>query len=337
MKEANLHQPIGCYAAWNMNYDERINSASGGLVTAFSMYIIEKLNGVVYGVTLDSSLKPIYQRAQNKFDILKFQGSRYVQAHVGDAFKWVKNDLEKGQFVLFIGLPCRVLALLKYLDAQYTNLITIDLVCHGACPAKYFEEEISNIIVKKKLHNIDDVRFRSNDKNNYHLTLWSSNKIAYSKPAKKQFYFLGFLKGITLGQKCYDCAFQTHKRIGDISAGDFIGLGNDAPFQFDTKNVSLILTNTINGQAFFENTTSFFTNIRYVNRPVSEAIQYGPSLNGNAPRNKARNQNFLMRYHKYGFYKAVRITLAGEMLHNAIVTGYRCFHHFLHQLKMKIK
>ena len=107
------------------------NSASGGFATCLSEYVITNLQGVVYGCNLDDNGNVKHIRVDNNKDLVKLQDSKYVQSNILDIFKKVKEDASNKK-VLFIGTPCQVEAIEKYLNRkELDNLITCDLVCHG--------------------------------------------------------------------------------------------------------------------------------------------------------------------------------------------------------------
>lgn len=60
-----------------------------------------------------------------------FRGSKYVQSKIGDSFKQVEYFLKQGRMVLFSGVPCQIAALKLYLQKEYDNLLTVDVICHG--------------------------------------------------------------------------------------------------------------------------------------------------------------------------------------------------------------
>ena len=56
-----------------------------------------------------------------------------------------------------------------------------------------------------------------------------------------------FLNNISLRPSCYDCRFTTVNRQGDITLGDFWGIGRKYPERDDDKGISLIIVNSEKG------------------------------------------------------------------------------------------
>lgn len=201
-----------------------------------SEYVI-KHGGVVFGSRYDSELTPIMTYTEKIDELERFKGSRYVQSLVGnDTYKDVRIFLRSGRLVLFIGTPCQIAGLKTFLRKDYDNLITVDLICHGVCPTKYFKEEVAYLTEKYNLNGVADIRFRGNDGNNFRLTLWNKDrrklfprdnyreKILRLDEAQ-QYYIKGFLLGISMRENCYSCNYSRPERVSDITIGDFIGLG----------------------------------------------------------------------------------------------------------------
>lgn len=118
-------EPITAYAAWSNNPEIYFSSSSGGVAYILSKYIIEN-QGVVYGCSAEGiNIKHI--RVEKLEDLYKLQGSKYVQSDVRGVFKRVKNDLNHGTSVLFIGTPCQVAGLRNYIKNIPENLFLIDL------------------------------------------------------------------------------------------------------------------------------------------------------------------------------------------------------------------
>ena len=138
--DLQFYYPLQCYASWITDKEKRKICASGGIGTSLAEYIISK-GGVVFGSRYDENLHPIITYTESLEELEYFKGSRYVQSLIGNnTFKQVKCFLRIGRDVLFIGPPCQLAGLKTFLRQEYDNLITVDLLCHGVCPKKNFNE-----------------------------------------------------------------------------------------------------------------------------------------------------------------------------------------------------
>ena len=172
-------QPQHCYASWITNKDKRKICASGGLATIMSEYVIRNKQGVVFGTAYDKEMHAVTTYTETVEGLERFKGSKYVQSRVSaDTFRTLKKFLKEGRFVLYVATPCQIAGLKGFLRKEYENLVTVDLICHGVCPQDYLDSELSYLCDKHNIRKEDivNVRFRGNDDNNYHLTLWDRFK-----------------------------------------------------------------------------------------------------------------------------------------------------------------
>lgn len=315
--------PSKCYASWIDDKEKRKICASGGIGTCMSEYVI-KHGGVVFGSKYDAEMTPIMTCTEKIEELENFKGSRYVQSLVGnETYKKVRTFLRNGRLVLFVGTPCQVAGLKTFLRKDYDNLITVDLICHGVCPTKYLKEEVAYLTEKYKLKDIADIRFRGNDGNNFRLTLWNKDrrklfprnnyreKLLHLDEAQ-QYYILGFLFGISLRENCYSCNYSRPERIGDLTIGDFIGLGDTIKFSFSKKNVSSVTINTTKGNTFYNNVSKHTNSLKNVERSYEERLFYKPSLVEPFKRHPL-NKTFTEAYPMQGYVSSIRTALKKEM------------------------
>ena len=319
--EIQTNVAVDCYAAWVGNNDDRQLSSSGGIAALMYKYFIEIKKGVAYGVLWNDVIEPHFDRIEDASELDRFKGSKYVQAFVDDSFRRIKSDLLAGRYVLFIGTPCQVAGLKSFLNKDYDKLLTCDLLCHGVPPYEYFKQELSSI-KGVKLSQIENCRFRGNDKYNYYLTLWGRNKeLLYSRNASISPYLLGFLVSLTLRESCYSCRFACKERVADISIGDFIGIKNlnSSHSHNNIKNISVCIPVSDKGKQFWKSLCQFYPILKYEKRSYSEAVNGGPSLRGPAQRNYKRDK-FLCDFQKRGWRYAITRALWKSILRNIIMT-----------------
>ena len=112
--------------------DENIRkeSTSGGFFTAIAEHILDN-SGIVYGVSLDKDFVAKHERVSKKEDLWKFRNSKYVQSDPNVTFKQVRKDLNNKLLVLYSGTACEIEGLKRYLQRNYENLITVDVICRS--------------------------------------------------------------------------------------------------------------------------------------------------------------------------------------------------------------
>lgn len=280
----DMHSPMRCYAGWNEDKEYKKECASGGIASLLYLYVIEHLKGVVYGVGWDDALRPVYKRVENSEEVNQLKGSKYVQAFVGKAYRWVKTDLHNNRTVFFVGTPCQIAGLKGYLRKDYANLITCDLLCHGVPPYEYLKSEISRIL-RRKSKTVTNCRFRGNDEYNYGLSLWNGERLIYFKKGIASLYLSGFLTSIILRESCYSCKFSTNERVADITIGDFLGLGSLKTIKPRPQNISVITLNTSRALLVWDVVKKYQPNLKSEQRPIEEAIKGGVSFRHAAIRN----------------------------------------------------
>ena len=93
---------------------------------------------------------------------------------------------------------------------------------------------------------------------------------------------------------------------GDITIGDFWGLGQTEPFYGDTKNgVSLVLLNNQKGTNYFNEKKE---NIFFEKRSIEEAIKGNHQLSNPTPKHP-NHDKFLELYKTVGIMDALKQTL----------------------------
>ena len=217
-------------------------SASGGAFIGIANWFLDKYkDGVVAGAAIGDDLVVRHYAVNDVGKLYKLQNTKYVQSCTDGIFSEIKGYLDSGRHVLFSGTPCQIAALYAILDdSEKEKIITVDLVCHGVPPIKYFKDYLKYLKIQNK---IDNVTFRG--ENNRHFTAYKKEKIVYKRHSKEDVYYSAFLEGLFYRENCYQCRYAKKERVSDITIGDFWGLGDEIPFNHKIEDgVSLILVNT---------------------------------------------------------------------------------------------
>lgn len=252
------------YAAY---YDsvERINSSSGGIFSLLSTQF-----DVIYGVEMDAeNQNAVFARKTD--DISTLRGSKYLQAKVGDTFKQVKKDLQDEKKVLFSGTACQVNGLLMFLQKNYVNLVTIDVICHGVPSPKYWKKFSEGI-------NVKSVNFRAKDGgwNNYTYGMMLNNTYI---PYDKNRYMSLYVNNYMLRPCCYECLCKQQKK-SDITLGDFWGIEKIDLSMTDNKGTSVVIVRTDKGKDLFEQLKEHMVwkEVSYEDAVKQNSSEYSSSL-----------------------------------------------------------
>ncbi len=273
----NKNKILESYAAWAKS-DLRSKGSSGGVFPAIAEYVIKK-RGVVFGAAFNDNCRNLsYTKAEKYSELEKLYKSKYVQSDTGEVFKEIKDLLEKKKMVAFCGCPCQVDGLKAFLGKQYDNLLTIDLLCHGApSPMAYrkFLDEHSNDGTRA----VKSVDFR------YKEWGWGTLlKFEYEDGGTffhewNREYFTAFKSiGFNMRKSCFDCQYSTAKRVGDITLGDFWGVKEILPEYDDNKGTSLVLCNSELGKKTISDIKSYFEKITEV--PYDKMFDITKRFNG---------------------------------------------------------
>ena len=103
---------IGCYTSlytgYSLDNDIRYHSASGGLLTQFLIYLLERKiikGAVVTGFSEEDHITPVSYIAKTKEDIIKARSSKYCPVTLNKVGNEIANS--EGQYII-VGLPCHI-------------------------------------------------------------------------------------------------------------------------------------------------------------------------------------------------------------------------------------
>ena len=229
-------------------------------------------------------------RVDNLDDLSKLRGSKYLQANTGNVFKQVQKDLNAGREVLFSGTPCQIDALKFFLQRDYSNLLTVDIICHGV-PSQLLWEKYVEYLEQKYDAKIQSVNFRSKKYGwkKFGLEKEGENISQYLDLSKDP-YMVMFLKNYCLRPSCYDCNAKRLEPMSDITIADFWGIEHIAPDLDDDKGISLVIVHTQKGQMRLNQLKE---TVELRNVSAKDAIKYNPSYNFSVSRLKERDSLFL--------------------------------------------
>lgn len=263
------------YAAKIKNIDTLKNSSSGGVFSVLANEYI-KNKGKVYGAAYDENFNVMHIGVDTLEGLKKIRGSKYVQSNTLDTYSNVKKDLQEGKQVLYSGTACQIAGLNKFLEKNYENLLTVDIVCHGVPSQKLFKK-YKEYIENKYNGRIEEISFRNKEKRGWGLNLKIRlnngkiiRKFAYVDP-----YYKAFVNGDIYRECCYNCKYANSNRVGDITLADYWGLANVHPEFYDGKGVSAVIVNTQKG---IDTWNKVKDELEYIETSVEFIKKYNPNL-----------------------------------------------------------
>ena len=240
------HYPEKVFAVKNRNEDIRKDSSSGGLFTAIASYIIEKYNGIVFGVQFDEHFQAVFSYTESLSGLQRYRGSKYVQASVNTAYNDVEVFLKSGRYVLFCGTSCQVAGLKRYLVKEYEKLFTLDFICHGVPSPLIWDKYLQERIVGDSLTRIVSVKMRDKQygwkRSSLKIVEDYGNK-SITKQFAKTSYGKLFLSDNSLRQSCFKCPAKGGSANSDLTMADFWGADIFYKDFDDNKGITLAIIN----------------------------------------------------------------------------------------------
>lgn len=280
------NKPQWWYQGWAKS-ELRNRSSSGGAASAIIRAFI--VQGGYVASCLFNDGKFEFQ-VTNKIDIArKFAGSKYVKSNPVGIYGKIQSILKDNKKVLFIGLPCQVAAVKKFIKDD-SNLITADLICHGTPSPLLLEKCLKEY--GYDLNELTDISFRIK-------SLYKMNKDGKPIAAFRTMdnYLIAFLHSYDYTENCYTCKFATLDRVSDITLGDSWG----TELKGEVKNgISLILCQSEKGRRLVES-----AGLKLLDVDIDNAILHNEQLNRPSKSSELR-ERFFNNFEKYNnFGKAL--------------------------------
>ena len=161
---------------------------------------------------------------------------------------------------------------------EYSNLLIVDLVCHGVPSYKFFKEYICWLEKKK---NVKVLAYDFRDKTKTDLGCVAKirylkgkkEKIRFSKYSSDFYYYYYYMLGKIYRKSCYFCPYANANRISDITLGDFWGITHIHPEISIDNGMSVVMINSIKGQKYFDKIEAY----KYPSN-LEEAVAYNKSI-----------------------------------------------------------
>jgi len=299
-----LNVPLKAFAAFSNDNEVRKSSTSGGTI----FEICNNFDGIIYGAVFTKGLNVEHIRLEDKNNLYRTQGSKYVHSRINNSFTLAKQDLENGSRVLFTGTPCQIAGLKSFLKKDYENLYTIDFVCHGVPDANDLKDFISAEVSPLDFENAK-IRFR--DEKGYHMTVWDGSEFVCEIPFSLNFYYHGFLEGWSLRENCHQCAYSSLERCSDLTACDCWS-GKEEQINIQMKNgLNGILINTEKGNGLLSSVKEKITLIESTPNEAKSGIVH---LNHPSPETKYSKRYLTLRKRRGAEYALKNTVLKKKII-----------------------
>lgn len=282
----NENSEILCYAAYSKDEEIRKKSSSGGIFTELSKQVF-LANGIVYGAGFTKEFEVEHQSSCSEIELSKLRGSKYVQSYIGNSYKEIKEKLEEGKFIYFSGTPCQVKGLYTYLNKEYNNLVTQDIICHGVSSPLVWRKYIS------KYSNLEKISFRNKKFGWHYFSMYiKDKKEKYIRRLNEDFFIRLFLDNTILRPICYNCPIKENGSWADITLADCWGSNKFCKEMKDNdKGISLVIINSKQGKKLWNNVIEK-NNIKKEHLDTEKALKSQSALFKSAPCNSKRSVFF---------------------------------------------
>jgi coenzyme F420-reducing hydrogenase beta subunit len=279
-----MKKPIKVIGARYKNDTILTKSASGGVFAGVASKILETSGNAVFGCAFDENIVAKHICVTDIKDIEPLQSSKYVQSNVGETYLHTKKLLDGGKTVFYTGCPCQIAGLYAFLEKDYVNLVTADLICHGVPSPLLFKRYIDTLS-EKLCEKITYYNFRSKCKQGWKLKVKTRAKTKTMLPNFDP-YYNGFLSNKAHRECCYTCRYASTQRVGDITLGDFWGVDDFHPEFYDKRGVSVVLINSTKGEQLIQEISGAF---EIIDSNLENIVKYQKNLQMPSQRHKYRD------------------------------------------------
>ncbi len=298
----SMNKPMHCYVSWSKKALVRRDRSSGGAIYEISYAFIKDGGCVVtlkwekdkmYGFGIYESIEELTDMPNSIYAYVPMQREDY---HV------ISNIISKGKKVLFVGLPCQVDAVNRFVGLHSDNLFTIDLICSGCGSMRLLKSHLDSVADR-----YERVSFRG--RHNFKLTVYEGDQVEDQGEYGNDSFCKLFTRSIGFREACYHCRYTIPQRSGDLTVGDFWGLNKAYLSEYEqAKGVNAILVNSEKGSMLLN---YGYDRLELQRRTIEEAV------NGNARLNHCAEKSwFASRFATLiiflGFYYASRYVLMKE-------------------------
>lgn len=288
-------EPVKIVGLKNRDNERAQKSASAGLAAALSRHVIEH-SGFVAGAVYNEDFSVSHQLISNTQELSRLNGSKYQQSDTGYIYKDIRTLLKQHQTVLFIGTPCQVSGLKHFLQKDYSNLYTCDLICHGVPSPKVFQSYL-HFIEKKYKRKVASINMRDKTLgwNKPGIRIQFTDGYSIFRNRETNLFNCIYSVHYATRPSCHECLYANMNREGDLTIGDFWGIERYHPDFFDKHGVSLALVNTPKGEELLNGILHQF---EWITSDPDECMQ--PNLAFPAPKSPV-HEIFFQDFNKYDF------------------------------------
>ena len=217
-------------------------SSSGGFAHNLGEYLAEQGHAVIGCVYDAQNRRAVHRVAAPEDTALRaaFQGSKYIQSDLADAFAAIRGGMARGAF---FGTPCQTAAVARMLGERRGDWVLVDLICHGIPSDALFEKYLDDLDRRCGTGKTPEVLFRDKRLG------WRPSRMrvrggsgSYGAPYPKDPFLRLYLLDFALRDSCHECPFRAAS-AADLRIGDYWG----QRYKADNTGVSMVAALTDRG------------------------------------------------------------------------------------------
>ena len=230
---------------------------------------------------------------------------------------------------MFVGVPCQAYYIKKKYG-HYSNLLVVDLFCHGTAEAAYFKEYLEAF-----QESVKEFDFRGQDRDsssNFQVVIKTKHGIC-EWPFEQNIFTKAYVESVSVRRACFTCRLSENAHISDITLGDFSWPERAKKRNVDVWHPSIVALNTELGINVFE---TLKDEMHFTNRLTEDEIEYyhrPHTYTGSWGYNIELKDGFEKDHKELGFIRAAYknifpheynliMQLANRMENSIVVTYY---------------
>lgn len=286
--------------ARNKNLNQRLGSSSGSIFPPIAEWILDQ-GGIVVGAAFDDDFNVIHKAIYDKSELSLLQGSKYLQVKADvETFRMIRKELIAGRKVLYSGMACQVEGLKSFLQKDYGNLYSIDLICMGIPSYKVWQEYLKSFFPNERIKSIN-FKEKSIGWDSFVFKVETDKRI-FQERGKQNLYLQSMFRTWNMRPSCFNCPFKNEYRISDFTLADAWGVSKNVPQINDNKGLSSVVIHSKKGLDLWKEIASLFDQVEV---SVDEIAKGNPNLTSNKPQmgNRCRFYQMLEKSPKSAFCK----------------------------------
>ena len=257
MRKKGLKNETAVYAFQHSSPDVLQHSASGGAFIALAdAFFATHEIAHVYGAAFHKG-EVFHHEVDDPGNLPVFSDSKYLESDLRSCFYSVRQQLSRGESVLFSGTPCQVDGLKASLstfpeNVKERNLLLVEIVCNGVGSPLVWQKNWDYLKEQEESPPFDYSFRDKREPRGYGVSWRMEDGSERAELLNENFYWRMYISGLILRPSCYSCRYAGSHRNADITIGDFHGFEDNAGSDLISvnKGVSLVLCNTDKGKAY---------------------------------------------------------------------------------------